>query len=255
MNSNNVQKQYNSMSHFYNVLYSGCDMRQYEKAFIKEFKELLNSLPVNGKVLDSSCGNGIQAAALKRSGVDVVGTDISEEMINLTNQYARENNLSFPTKQLSWKELPYNFGDDFDIVFCYGNSISHSINKEDMLSNIKSLYKVIKNGGKLVIDTRNWDKVIKDNIRFNTSGIKKYLDKTYVYTYIWNLNGFENRSNVEILFIDITNEEETKCISYRLDFTPFSHDEFIRILKNSGLKIIKDNFQLNSDYYSIILEK
>lgn len=255
MNNNDVQKQYNSMSHFYDVLYSGCDMREYEKEFIDEFKELLDSLPVNGKVLDSSCGNGIQATALKRNGVDVVATDISEEMINLTKQYAKENNLIFPIKQLSWKELPHNFEADFDIVFCYGNSISHSIDKEEMSSNIRALYKVIKNGGKFVIDTRNWDKVMKENIRFNTSGIKRYLDKTYVHTYIWNLNGFEERANVEILFIDITNEKDTKCISYKLDFTPFTHSEFISILKNCGLKIIKDSFQLNSDYYSIMLEK
>ena len=255
MNNNNVDKQYNSMSHFYNVLHSGCDMREYEDTFIEEYKDLLSSLPVNAKVLDSSCGNGIQATALKRNGVNVIGTDISEEMINLTQQYAKDNDLPFPTKRLSWEQLPHNFGVDFDIVFCYGNSICHSIDREDMLNNIRSLYRVTKNGGKIVIDTRNWDKVIKENIRFNTSGVKKYIDKKYVFTYIWNLNGFDERSNVEILFIDITNEKETKCIPFRLDFTPFKHDEFISRLKNCGLKIVKDNFQLNSDFYSIILEK
>ena len=255
MNNNNVDKQYNSMSHFYNVLHSGCDMREYEDTFIEEYKDLLSSLPVNAKVLDSSCGNGIQATALKRNGVNVIGTDISEEMINLTEQYAKDNNLPFLTKRLSWEQLPHNFGADFDIVFCYGNSICHSVDKEDMLNNIRSLYRVTKNGGKIVIDTRNWDKEIKENIRFNASGIKKYIDKTYVYTYIWNLNGFDERSSVEILFIDITNEKETKCIPYRLDFTPFKHDEFISRLKNCGLKIVKDTFHLNNDFYSIILEK
>jgi len=230
-------------------------MREYEDTFIEEYKDLLSSLPVNAKVLDSSCGNGIQATALKRNGVNVIGTDISEEMINLTEQYAKDNNLPFLTKRLSWEQLPHNFGADFDIVFCYGNSICHSVDKEDMLNNIRSLYRVTKNGGKIVIDTRNWDKEIKENIRFNASGIKKYIDKTYVYTYIWNLNGFDERSSVEILFIDITNEKETKCIPYRLDFTPFKHDEFISRLKNCGLKIVKDTFHLNNDFYSIILEK
>lgn len=255
MNNSNVEKQYNSMSHFYNVLYSGCDMREYEDTFINEYNDLLNSLPVNAKVLDSSCGNGIQATALKRNSINVVGTDISEEMINLTQQYAKDNDLHFPTKRLSWEQLPHNFGVDFDIVFCCGNSICHSIDKDDMLINIRSLYSVTKNGGKIVIDTRNWDKVIKENIRFNTSDVKEYGDKKYVFTYVWNLNGFDERSNVEILFIEITNDRETKCIPFRLDFTPFKHDEFISRLKSCGLKIVKDTFQLNSDTYSIILEK
>lgn len=255
MSENNIDKQYNSMSYFYDVLYSGYDMKEWENDFINEYKDLLNNLESNARVLDSSCGNGIQATALKRYGINVIGTDISEEMINLTQQYAESNNLFFPTKQLSWSELPDNFDENFDIVFCYGNSICHSIDKEDMLNNIRSLYKVTKNGGKIVIDTRNWDKVIKENIRFNGSGVKRHLDKTYVYTYIWNLNGFDERSNVEILFIDITNEKETKSIPYRLDFTPFKHDEFISRLKNCGLKIVKDTFKLDSDTYSIILEK
>lgn len=255
MNNTNVEKQYNSMSYFYNVLYSGYDMREHEKTFIDEYEDVLNSLPVNGKVLDSSCGNGIKTTALKRNGVNVIGTDISEEMINLAQQYSKDNNLLFPTKQLSWKQLPKHFGEDFDIVFCCGNSICHSIDKEDMLNNINSLYRVTKNGGKIVIDTRNWDKVIKENIKFNTSDVKEYGGKKYVFTYIWSLNGFDERSNVEILFIEITNDKETKCIPFKLDFTPFKHEEFISRLKDCGLKIVKDNFQLNNDWYSIILEK
>ncbi|WP_160680605.1 class I SAM-dependent methyltransferase [Clostridium sp. C8-1-8] len=255
MNNNNVDTQYNSMSYFYDVLYSGYNMKDWEDDFINEFKDLLDILDENAKVLDSSCGNGVQATALKRYGIDVVGTDISEEMINLTQKYAESNNLSFPTKRLSWADLPNNFGEDFDLVFCYGNSICHSIDKEDMLNNIKSLYKVTKHGGKIIMDTRNWDKVLRDNIRFNGSGVQKHLDKIYAYTYIWNLKDFEERSNVEIVFIDITNEKSTKCIPFRLDFTPFKHDEFISRLKACGLKVLKDTFQLDNDNYSIILQK
>ncbi|MDP4094058.1 MAG: class I SAM-dependent methyltransferase [Bacillota bacterium] len=255
MSGDNVEKQYDSMSFFYDVLYSGVDKRAWEEAFIDEFRDLLSSLPANAKVLDSSCGNGIQAAALKRNGIDVTATDISEEMINLTEKYAQSNNLSFPTKRLSWEQLPDNFDDEFDVVFCYGNSISHSINKEDMFKNIRSLYKVAKNGGKLVIDTRNWDKVINDNVRFVTSDVKEYLDKKYIFTYIWNLNGFDVPSSVEILFVEILNGKETKCIPSRLDFTPFKHDEFVNRLKACGLKILSDNYQPDNDYYSIIFEK
>lgn len=154
MNNNNVEKQYNSMSYFYNVLYSVCDMMEFEKAFIEEYKDLFESLPQNGKVLDSSCGNGVQATALKR------------------------------------------------------------IDKEDMLNNIKSLSRVTKNRGKLVFDTRNWDKVLKDNVRFTTSDVITYNGKKYIYTYIGNLNGFDERSSVEILFVEITNDKRNEMYSY-----------------------------------------
>jgi glycine/sarcosine N-methyltransferase len=255
MNRNNVEEQYNSMSHFYNVLYSGCDMKVYEESFIMEYKELLSGLQSNAKVLDSSCGNGIQAAALKRRGFNVTATDISKEMIKLTQQYAKLNNLSFQIKQLSWEQLPDNFSDEFDVVFCCGNSISHSMGKAEMLESLSSLYKVTRTGGKVVIDTRNWDKVIKDNVRFTTSDIKQYEGRKYIFTYIWNISDFDSSSFVEILFIEIVNDTETKCIPCRLDFNPFRHEDFVERLKECGFNIVKDNFQLDADNYSVILEK
>lgn len=250
-----MKEQYNLMSHFYNVLYAEVGAKFYEDEFINQYKDILNELPRNSKVLDSSCGNGVKATALKRKDIEVVGTDISEEMIRLTEEYAKNNNLTFPTKQLSWQELPFNFTEEFDVVFCCGNSISHSLSLTEMLTNIKSLYKVAKKGGKIIIDTRNWDKVLNANLRFNTSNIIEYNDKRYMFTYIWNLNGFNKISNVEILFIEIIDGKETKCKPLKLDFMPFTHDEFMLILKECGLKVLKDNFHIESDNYSVILEK
>ncbi|WP_432405607.1 class I SAM-dependent methyltransferase [Wukongibacter sp. M2B1] len=255
MYGNDVKEQYNLMSNFYNVLYAEVGVKAYEDEFINQYKEILDELQTSSKVLDSSCGNGVKATALKRKGIDVVGTDISEEMIRLTEEYAENNNLGFPTKKLPWQQLPFHFTEEFDIVFCCGNSISHSLSRTEMLTNIKSLYKVTKKGGKIVIDTRNWDKVLNENIRFNTSNIIEYNDKRYMFTYIWNLNGFNNISNVEILFVEIIDGKETKCIPLKLDFMPFTHNDFILILKECGLKVLKDNFHIESDNYSVILEK
>lgn len=255
MNRKCVEEQYNSMSYFYNVLYSVCDMKAYEDEFVNEYKDLIHSLQGDAKVLDSSCGNGIQAAALKKHGINVIGTDISKEMIALTQQYAKSNNLYFPTKQLSWQQLPGIFSDEFDVVFCYGNSISHSYDEHEMLKNIESLYKVTKIGGKIVIDTRNWDKVILDDVRFSTSDITIYNGRKYVFTYIWNLNGFKKSSYVEILFIEIINDKKTNCIPFRLDFTPFKHKDFITLINECGLRVLKDNFRVDSEYYSVILQK
>jgi len=255
MYKNDVKKQYNLMSDFYNVLYQKDGVRFYEDEFINQYKDVLNELQTSSKVLDSSCGNGVKATALKRKGIDVFGTDISEEMIRLTKEYAENNNLSFPTKQLSWQQLPFHFTEEFDLVFCCGNSISHSLSRTEMLSNIKSLCEVTKLGGKIIIDTRNWEKVLNENIRFNTSNIIEYNNKKYMFTYIWNLNGFNIINSVEILFIEIVDDKETKMKPLKLDFMPFTHHDFILILKECGLKILKDSFDIGSDNYSVILEK
>lgn len=226
-----VKEQYNLMSHYYNVLYAGANTKVYEDEFINLYKEILDELPLNARVLDSSCGNGIQAAALKRKGIDVVGTDISEEMIRLTEEYAESNNLSFHAKRLSWQELPVYFKEEFDVTFCCGNSISHSMSRMEMITNIKSLCEVTKKDGKIILDTRNWDKVLRVNNRFKTSDVVEYNNKKYIFTYIWSLNGFNTISSVEILFIEITDNNKTNCKPLKLDFRPFTHADFIMVLE------------------------
>ena len=80
-------------------------------------------------------------------------------------------------------------------------------------------------------------------------------DKMYIFTYVWSLNGFGERSCVEILFIEIGCNNKTACIPFKFDFMPFRHDDFIVRLQDCGLKIVKDSFRLENDNYSIILEK
>lgn len=42
-----AEDQYNSMSYFYDVLYAGTDLMDYENAFINQYQDLLNTLPKN----------------------------------------------------------------------------------------------------------------------------------------------------------------------------------------------------------------
>lgn len=255
MKSFTAKQQYDSMSFFYSVLYAGYDPIFFENEFIDEHKNILDGLPYNARILDSSCGNGLQASALKRRGFDVTASDVSEEMVRLTKEYAESNELTFPIECIAWSELPNQYHEEFDLVFCYGNSISHSMGEDEMIQNLSSLYNIIKKGGRLVIDTRNWDKLIKHHQRFQTQGIKEYKGKKYIPIYIWNLKGFDQGSYVEIVFIEILNNQETASIPFRLDFTPFSHSSFLTRLKRCGYKIAFDTYRDEKDTYCIIAEK
>ncbi len=253
--SNQVKEQYNSMAFFYDVLYANYDLSEFENEFINEHKELLASVSNEAKILDSSCGKGVQAVALKKQGFNVTATDISQEMIKLTQIYAKDNNLSIPLKRLAWSELPLEFDDIFDIVFCWGNSISHSLGKEDMLKNLSSFHKIVKDGGKVVIHTRNWEKILKENQRFQSLPIREYNNKKYIPLYIWNLSGFDKINYVEIIFVKIMQDGSTSCTLFRLDFVPFSHIDLIDRLNTTGFKIFYDNYDINSDFYYIVAEK
>lgn len=255
MLSHVVKEQYNSLSFFYNVLYAGFENSILEEVFIEEHHKLLKYLSPNAKILDASCGNGIQSTALSKKGYDITACDISEEMIELTKKYAKKHGVNYPTMAIGWHDLPTNFDEIFDLVFCWGNSISHSSNEEEMIKTFDAFYKVIKPGGSLVVETRNWDQLIKNKTRFETLKLRTYHGKMYIPFYIWNLEGFNKGASVEIVFTELKDNNETRCFDFKLDFTPFKHEDLIKRLRKAGFTIDSDYFKEEKDNYYIVAKK
>ncbi|HKL41080.1 MAG TPA: class I SAM-dependent methyltransferase [Clostridia bacterium] len=255
MLSHVVKEQYNSLSFFYNVLYAGFESSLLEEVFTTEHHELLKHLRPNAEILDASCGNGIQSTALAKKGYNITACDISEEMIELTRKYAKKHGVDYPTIAIGWHDLPEYFDEKFDLIFCWGNSISHSLNEEEMIQTLKAFYSVIKPGGTLVVETRNWDQLIRNKTRFETLKLRIYNGKMYIPFYIWNLNGFNNPANVEIIFTELKDNNETKCCDFKLDFTPFEHKDLVNRLEKVGFSIYDDNFQDAKDHYYIVAKK
>lgn len=250
-----AQEQYNTISHYYEILYSGFDLIQFRNEFIQQFKNYLDELPENAKICDCSCGNGHQAIALKEAGFEVVATDISDEMINLTLKNAKDSNVEIPTKRMSWRELPDCYTGEFDSVFCWGNSISHSLSKQEMVENLTAMYKTLKTRGKLFIETRNWDKLVRTKQRYYNYDIKEYIGKKYIPFYIMNIGNFDEQCNLEMMFIEIKDDLKTDTVGFKLDFMPFRYDDFKERLVNAGFKILKDTYAEHDDFYYLVLEK
>ncbi|MFA9436517.1 MAG: class I SAM-dependent methyltransferase [Candidatus Bathyarchaeota archaeon] len=75
---------------------------------LKEFSEVFNTfmekLPENGRVLDLGCGTGLPYARhLVENGFNVLGVDLSEEMVKVASKNVPEATFV----QLSMSEIPY----------------------------------------------------------------------------------------------------------------------------------------------------
>lgn len=94
------------------------------------------------KVLDMACGTGDVSIALKRKGLDVIGADISENMLAL----ARKKAPGIDFRYGDASELPFADG-SFDAV-----TIAFGIRNFDKRAQcIRELHRVLKNGGMLAI--------------------------------------------------------------------------------------------------------
>jgi glycine/sarcosine N-methyltransferase len=240
--------EYDDMDWLYDVLYASFDEQLLEDLFIEEYQSyLLKDI----KILDASCGNGVQTAALAQRGYNVEASDISKNMVSLTNERLKKRELHIKTFVSSWKELPKR-KDKYDLIFCYGNSISHSLNKEERINNLEALGNCLRNKGKIIIETRNWDKIHK--LRYTIYEERTYKGKSYIPIYIWDNMDFEKCSNVQIIFIE-NDYGKMKTYEKILTFMPFKHTDIVKEAHELGFTVIEDNYSIERDNYCFVIAR
>lgn len=248
-----ADKEYNTLNWLYNALYGDLSKEELlDLYFIRTHKQLVDTYDKNTvRLIDAACGNGIQALSLALNGYEVVATDISEEMINLTIYNAKKYGVNISTDIKAWTELPNVYKNSFDIVFCTGNSIVHSKNRNSRKKDLEALAKLLKSGGTLVLETRNWDKVIAENKIFTVYNKLSYKQKEYIPLYHWQLNGIENESNVDIILQEINEDNSVELYTNTLSFTPFTHNSLINQLTEIGMKTVADSYVADCDWYHV----
>ena len=246
-----AEKEYDIMSWLYNTLYGDMSTQDIKNLyFVSDHNDLLNAYDKETiQIIDSACGNGVQATALALCGYKITATDISGEMVQLTNNLAKKHGVTLNTDRKAWDELPIKYKNSFDIIFCTGNSIVHSQNAEIRANNLNSLKQLLKVSGTLVIETRNWEKVLLENKHFTVYDRISYQDKEYIPLYHWTLNDMEQEAKVEIIVQEIETNNHVILYESELTFTPFTHQNLLDMLESMNLKVVKDTFNLNSDWY------
>ena len=141
---------YDEFAQDYHWLYS--DHVLSGEPIIEENKDVLSLAERGTRILDCSYGIGMLALALARRAFKVVGSDGSKGMIEQAISAAAAAGLKIPLICSTWEELPKHLEHQFDLVFCLGNSICHCRNRDEMLRSFKGMRRVLRNGGKLIIN-------------------------------------------------------------------------------------------------------
>jgi len=111
--------------------------------------------PGSGGLLDAGCGTGHQAIALAQRGYEVVGADLSEEMLAIAARHAADvAGVRFvPT---SYSELAATVGEGFDGVYCLGNALAAAGSKAGVGEAIAQFAACIRPGGRLFLQILNF---------------------------------------------------------------------------------------------------
>ena len=176
--------QYDEFAANYHWLYS--DYVSSGKPYLEEHGDVLKDAGPKAHILDCSCGIGTFVIALAKLGYEVSGSDGSPGMLEQADLAVRSTNVDVPLKCCTWEDLPAHVTGPFDLVFCLGNAIGHARNREEMFRSVQGMRAVLRSGGKLVIDSRNWEQLRKEKPRFTPCQWRERFGQRCLPIYVWN---------------------------------------------------------------------
>jgi len=193
-------------------------------------------------VLDVACGTGIDSIMLLEEGFRVMSTDASDRMLKyaLKTRWNRRKEPAFDNwvvEEGNWLSLPDDIvkpGEGFDAVMCLGNSFSHLPDvHEDGQTHaraIRNFWEMIKPGGYLVIDHRNYDYILDEgktpanSIYYNSKHIQR-IDTSVLFLnnkpHQVTLDYIMDISKLQDAFDKCTDSEFTKKGRYAGDLTSY----------------------------------
>jgi ubiquinone/menaquinone biosynthesis C-methylase UbiE len=186
-------------------------------------------------VLDCACGTGHHVMMLKKMGYDIRGSDLSPAMINKARANLKEKKIDVTLKISDFKDLNKKFDEKFDAIICVGNSLPHLLTDEDLTLALTEMNEILNENGILILEQRNYDKLLKSKKRFFPVAFRE----NEVFFYV--LDFFPS----EIIFNIININTSTQTLqTYTTKYNALKIDKLKELLHTSGFQVI----ELYEDY-------
>jgi 2-polyprenyl-3-methyl-5-hydroxy-6-metoxy-1,4-benzoquinol methylase len=124
-------------------------------------------LPYNGaRVLDVGCGAGDLAFALSKFGFPIWAIDFDAEMIEMA-QHAKSEDTIFPLfEQIDMRQIDQHYPEAFfDTIICFGNTVVHLLNDEDILQFLSAVHRTLAPDGSFTLQLLNYNHILQNNIK------------------------------------------------------------------------------------------
>ena len=145
---------YHALAVSYDRLTNDVDYRQ----TVDFYKEILAREGCNPRTaVDLACGTGSVTLLLAREGLDVIGVDLSAEMLSVASQKAQELEQPplFVCQDLSRLRLPRGV----DLAVCALDSLDYITNPAACAEAIRRVYRVLNPGGIFIFDVNTPQKL------------------------------------------------------------------------------------------------
>ena len=181
-------------------------------------------------LLDLACGTGEFSLRLKEKGIDVIGVDMSEDMLSIAREKAMDKNTDLLFLCQKAEELDL-YG-TVDGAICCMDSLNHITDLRNLKKAIKKVSLFLEKGCLFVFDlnTPYKHKTVLGNNTF-------VFEEDDVYC-VWQ-NSFNPKNNITDICLDFFVEEDGLYQRYNEEFREraYTKEQISETLKEAGLKI------------------
>ncbi len=172
----------------------------------EHWQTILSGKPIH-TLLDVSIGSGNLTLPLLDLGITLYGSDLSESMLQKCRQKAITRNGAVDLRVSDFRKLTSAFSQQFDCVASTGNSLPYVPNDE-LLDVLEQMDALVRPGGYLYFDVRNWDRMLSTRQRFYLYNPVFHGDTRVNLVQAWDYNQ-DGTMDFNLLF---TFEKENKIV-------------------------------------------
>lgn len=180
-------------------------------------------------ILDTGCATGSLAIELAKTGFKVDAFDLDAQMIELARQKDVDNLVAFTSGNMLKMEESYA-ANTFDGLLCFGNTLVHLNDENEIAKFLNAAYVLLKQGGKLMIQVLHYENILRkklEQLPLIDNEVLRF-ERSYRYP--------ENNS---ILFdTRLTIKANGKTLDNSVKLYPVTHAQLRRLITDAGFTTV-----------------
>ena len=195
------------------------------------FEKLVSDYKLKSS-LDVACSTGFHVIMLRRLGLDAVGIDASPKMIEKARANSVTCGVTVEYILGDFTMMSKRFSEGFDLITCLGDTVSHLKSGQDLKRTFEEAYKCLNPGGLFVLQSRNYDYILKHQARFTPpTGSRNGTEETIFFRLLDFLPKSLNLSVVKFRW----HENRWESSVQTTQIYPYSKKDLESTLKSVGL--------------------
>ncbi len=191
---------YTGFAYVYDEYMDNIPYEEWEEYLCELLKE--NNIGTDSTIADLGCGTGTVTRMLDKEGYDILGIDLSEDMLSIASErtYEEEQQIIYSCQDMRNFELPYKV----DAFVSIGDSMNYITTTDDLCDVFRCVNKGLEADGVFIFDLKTIH-FFRDILADNT-----YAENREDSAFIWdNYYDEESANNEYELAVFVKNEDGT----------------------------------------------